>query len=369
MLNSNKEIKMNEVVKERIIKLQDKLKKLKLDAAVIMDRENLIYFTQIEDIEAASLIVPANGEPKFICLWLDSKNVRKITGIGVIPYFFPECNVSQKTAEIVKDMGIENPKVGFTRYFISLKDYQCLRDTVPGIYFGDIAEACYEIRSVKNEKELYYIEKAAGFLKEGMKAAIKVAKPGIKETDILAEAEYAMLKAGSEGSSFRMQVLRHDRQQLVHPYAGEYIIGDNEPVVIHLGASYKGYVAKMCRTVFLGDVNEETLKIYNVLEEAQRIAIKSLKPNITAGEIYNQVFHYIQDQGYAKWFLDVIGYGVGIRQSEFYPILSKNSQHVLKENMVVDVLLPTIYKPEYGGPRITDTVLIKKTGCINLTNR
>ena len=221
---------------------------------------------------------------------------------------------------------------------------------------------------MKNEKELTYIKKAAEFLKEGMKAAVKAAKPGIKETDILAEAEYAMCKAGSEGSSFRMQVLRHDRQQLVHPYAGEYIINNNEPVVIHLGASYKGYVAKMCRTVFLGDVNTEILKIYNVLEEAQKAAINSLKPNVLAGEVYNQVFHYIQEQGYAKWFLDVIGYGVGIRQSEFYPILSKDSTHVLKENMVVDVLLPTIYIPEYGGPRITDTVLIKKTGCINLTN-
>jgi Xaa-Pro dipeptidase len=108
-----------------------------------------------------------------------------------------------------------------------------LRDTIPGIYFGDIAEACYEIRSVKNDKELKYIKKAAGFLKEGMKAAIEYAKPGIKETDILAEAEYVMRKAGSEGSSFRMQVLRHDRQQLPHPYSGEYIINDNEPVVIH----------------------------------------------------------------------------------------------------------------------------------------
>ena len=59
---------MDEVVRKRIIKLQDKLKELELDTAVIMDRENLTYFTQIEDIEAASLIVPANGEPMFICL-------------------------------------------------------------------------------------------------------------------------------------------------------------------------------------------------------------------------------------------------------------------------------------------------------------
>ncbi|HCX62126.1 MAG TPA: aminopeptidase P family protein [Clostridiales bacterium] len=359
---------MNEIIEKRILELQEILKKLGLDAALITDRENIIYFAQIEDIEAGSLIVPANGVPTFVCLWLDEKHVRNITGMKVVPYFFPEDNVSQKTAEIIKVMGIKNIKVGFTRYFISLKDFQCLRDTIPGIYFGDISEACYQIRSVKSEREIDYIRKASEMLKEGMKAAIKVAKPGLKETDILAEAEYAMRKAGSEGSSFRMQVLRHDRQLLVHPYAGDYIIGNNEPIVIHIGASYKGYVAKMCRTIFLGDVNEETLRIYDVLVEAQKIAIEALKPEITADEVYNYVYQYIHDRGYEKMFLDIIGYGVGIRQSEFYPVLSKNSSHILKENMIVDVLLPTIYKPKFGGPRITDTILIKNNGCINLTD-
>lgn len=358
---------MNATIKERITKLQTSLQELELDAAVIMDRENLIYFAMIEDLEGGSLIVPAVGEPVVISLWLDARHVYDKTGMEVIPYFFPGENISQKTADVVKNLGIKNPKVGFTRYFVSLKDYQCLRDSIPGIYFGDIAEACYRIRSIKNEDEIEYMKKAASFLKIGMETAIKVTKPGLKETEILAEAEYAMRKAGSEGSSFRMQVLRHDRQQLVHPYAGDYIIYDNEPVVIHLGASYKGYVAKMCRTVFLGEVAKETRNIYNLLNEAQKIAMDALAPGVIAGDVYEKAYRFIHDNGYGKMFLPHIGYGVGIRQSEFYPILGKDSKHQLEENMVVDILLPTIYEPKFGGPRITDTVLIKADGCINLT--
>ena len=78
---------MNDIVRERIIKLQDKLQKLELDAAVIMDRENLIYFAQIEDIEASSLIVPATGEPVFVCLWLDAKHITEISGIVFLSSF------------------------------------------------------------------------------------------------------------------------------------------------------------------------------------------------------------------------------------------------------------------------------------------
>lgn len=358
---------MTDIVAARIKALQKELEMLELDAAVIMDRENLIYFANTEEMECGSLVIPAKGEPKFICLWLDARYARDRSGIDVIPYFFPGENISQKTADVVAQLGISNPKVGFTRYFISLKDYLCLMNTVPGLVVGDISTACYKIRSVKNEQEISYIKKASQFVSIGMKAAFEAARPGVKETDILAEADYAMKKAGSEGSTFRMQVLRHDRQQLTHPYAGDYIIDNNQPVVIHLGASYKGYTSKMCRTVFLGSVNEETVNIYKLLIEAQKIAMEAMRPGAISSDVYEKVYKVIHENGYGKMFLEQIGYGVGIRQSEFHPVIGKGIPHELKENMVVDVLLPTIYKPRIGGPRITDTVLIQKDDCVKLT--
>lgn len=356
-------------IDERIKVLQKEMISLNLDMAVIMDRENLIYFAGIEDLEGGSMVITAEGDVVLFCLWLDAAYVKEKSGIkNVIPYFFPKENVSQKTADYVAGVGIKNPKVGFTKYFVSLKDYQCLMRTVPGIDIRDIGQTCYKIRSIKSEKEVGYIKKASEFISFGMDAAVNNLKPGVKETDILAEAEYAMRKSGSEGSSFRMQVLRHDRQLLVHPYAGDYIIENNQPVVIHLGASYKGYTAKMCRTVFLGNVKEETVKIYEMLIRAQEIALKSLRPGVKSSQVFDEVYSYIDNMGYGKVFMDYIGYGVGIRQSEFYPILGKGIDHLIQENMVVDVLLPTIYKPNIGGPRITDTVLVKNKECSYLTN-
>jgi Xaa-Pro aminopeptidase len=176
-----------------------------------------------------------------------------------------------------------------------------------------------------------------------------------------------MRKAGSEGSTFRMQVLRHDRQQLVHPYAGDFIIENNQPVVIHLGSSYKGYAAKMCRTAFLGTVSEEIKDIYRLLIEVQEIGRKALIPGARAGDIYDAVFDRIHKAGYAKLFMDHIGYGVGIRQSEFYPIIGKGLDHVIQENMITDLILPTVYLPRIGGPRITDTFWVRKDGAVPLT--
>ena len=359
---------MKEQVKCRIASLQSALKSSGLDAALIYDRENLIYFAGVDDLEGGVLCVPAKGCAELFCLAWDEKHMKETCGVDkVTSYPFPQKSQSVMAAQWLKNLNLKTPKVGFTRYFISLKDYQCLREAVPGIVVGDIATICYQIRSVKSREEIELIRKASRILNVGMEAAVQFVRPGVKETEVLAEADYAMRKAGSQGSPFRMQVLTHKRQMLMHPYAGNYEIENNEPVVIHLGASVNGYTAKMCRTVFLGDVREEVQKIYRTLIKAQEIAVKAVRPGAFCGEIYDVVYRFIAGFGYGDLWMDQIGYGVGIRQSEFYPVLAKGSKVPLRENMVIDLLLPTIYQKGAGGPRITDTVLVTADGAEYLT--
>jgi len=361
---------MKEQIPTRIAALQARLKELGLDAAMIYDRENLIYFAGVDDLEGGALAVPAAGEPELFCLWMEAGHVREVSGVEkVTAYQFPAHNQSTMMGAWLKARGWRAPKLGFTRYFVSLKDYQCLREAAPDMQVCDIAIPCYEIRSIKSPAEIARMRTAGSALAAGMQAAIDCVKPGMLETEVLAEAEYAMAKAGSMGSSFRMQVLTHSRQLSLHPYASRTPIENNAPVVIHLGASCDGYVAKMCRTVFLGTPKEESLRIYEALKEAQAAAVAALRPGVTCGEIYDKATSCVEAHGFGRnWVMDQIGYGVGIRQSEFYPVIAKGSTTVLQENMVVDLLLPTIYIPGVGGPRVTDTILIKENGVEFLTD-
>ena len=361
---------MRELIPGRIAALQARLRDMGLDAAMIYDRENLIYFAGIGDRAGGALAVPAEGEPELFCLWMEAAHVRETSGIRrVTPYRFPQNNQSTMMGAWLKGQNWKAPKLGFTRYFISLKDYQCLRDAAPDMQVCDIAIPCYELRSVKAPEEIEQMRAAGRSLTASMMLDIDAVRSEMLEKEMLAEAEYAMTRAGSMGSSFRMQVLTHSRQLNLHPYASRTPIEDNGPVVIHLGASCDGYTAKMCRTVFLGNPKPESLRVYEVLKEAQRAAIEALRPGVTCGEVYDRAAACVAAQGYGKqWVMDQIGYGVGIRQSEFYPIIAKNSSTVLRENMVVDLLLPTIYIPGVGGPRITDTVVITKDGTEDLTD-
>lgn len=140
--------------------------------------------------------------------------------------------------------------------------------------------------------------------------------PGLRETDVLAEAEYAMRKAGAEGWPFRAQVLSGDRTLLTHPYATSSLLGQDQIVVIHLGASVNGYCSKMCRTAALGRIPDAQSRVYRMMVEAQRAAISELRPGTRASEVDAAARAVIEAAGFGESFVDDIGYGIGLRQSE-----------------------------------------------------
>jgi Xaa-Pro aminopeptidase len=359
---------MRPVLARRIHALQAEMAKAGMDAIVFADRENLIYYAGTTDIECMAAVIPAEGMPILCCLWMDAPYVSERTGAErIIAYGFPASSIGLTIVEAMNQLGLTSPRVGFHKYFVEFAVFDAMRKAFPAMEFLPATELTYRIRSRKDADELVLMRRACSFVEAGMAAAVGAVHPGMTEVAVLAEAEYAMRKAGSEGSPFRMQVLTHAKQMLAHPYASERVIDDNQPVVIHLGASCQGYVAKMCRTVALGTIPDETRRIHQVLARAQALAVSLAVPGARSADIFDVVHALVASEGYGTQLIDHLGYGVGIRQSEFFPIIGRGLSHVLDDGMVVDLLLPTILKPGVGGPRLTDMVQVAPGGGMFMT--
>lgn len=359
---------MNLVYQERYSAAQRMMEKLDVDLLIVNNRENLIYFTGLTDIECLAVLIPRKASPCAVTLWLDVEYVHQQTGVDTYGYYFPRGSLVETMIERIKAYELENPKIGFERYFVAFSVYAGLRKVFSEKNFVDASDIFYRIRSIKDQTELHLMLQAGAAVTKGMEAAVAAVAFGVKELDVLAEAEYAMLKAGSGGSPFRPQVVSGDRTLLTHPCASEKTIQDGEVVVIHLGATVKGYCAKMCRTVAVGDIGQGKRTTYDVLLKAQGAAIAALLPGKTADEVDAAAREVIRQAGLEKFYLDVIGYGVGLRQSEFFPVIGKGRMDKIQAGMVVDLLLPTIYRPDIGGPRITDCLCVGEASNSFLTN-
>jgi Xaa-Pro aminopeptidase len=70
--------------------------------------------------------------------------------------------------------------------------------------------------------------------------------------------------------------------------------------------------------------------------------------------------YYVEEIGYGNYFQYTLGHGIGLSLHE-PPFLTENSEERIEENNVICVE-PGIFIPGWGGVRIENMVLVKKTG-------
>ncbi len=223
-----------------------------------------------------------------------------------------------------------------------------------------------ELRSVKDEEEIKLIREACRLATVGMQTAKEIIGVGLKEKEAAAEIEYAMRKAGSDGTAFETIIASGATSVFPHGSNLERTIREGDFVVVDLGATYKSYRSDVTRTFIASKATEKQARIYNTVKLAHEKAFEAIKPKALASEVDGTARHVIEQAGFGEFFVHNLGHGVGLEVHEA-PILSPDSKDILAVgNVVTDE--PEIYVPGFGGVRIEDTVLVTKEGAQKLTD-
>ena len=222
-----------------------------------------------------------------------------------------------------------------------------------------------EQRAVKTPLEIDLLRKAADIAVTGMRKAYDVVSEGVKETDALAEIEYAIRKAGSDAPPFEdgMLLSSGPGSADIHARASSRKIKKGSTVVVDLGGRVCGYYSDMSRTISVGSIDQKTRDLVEYVDNLRGEAIDMLEPGIVAGDVHAFVEQDMGRKGYK--FYHSTGHGVGLNVHE-NPSLGRDSKDVLLENMVFTIE-PGIYIPGKCGVRFEDTVLLKKKGAEIIT--
>jgi Xaa-Pro dipeptidase len=338
-----------------------------IDAACILKPHNVFYVAGYAPVCAGMIVFP-DSDPVYCTLWLDAPEAKQLSAMANISvYVYPRETLISKLIEIILKRKPYPKRIGVEKDFIVLRDYEMLSAAFAGVQFLNMTPAIDRLRAIKSEAEIEMIRKSASISDKAMEAALKAVRPGVSELDIAAEAEYVMKKMGSERPAFSTFVAGGKRTLLAHPVASRRRIEPEDSVVIDLGATWEGYSSDICRTTFAGEPRPDQIAFLRTVVDAQKAAMEVLREGETSGAVFDKVHEVFQQANLAKFLPDDIGYGVGLRQSEFYPVIEKGSGTVLKENMVVALLQTTSYTRRLGGLRVEDTFRVTGTGCEKLT--
>ena len=236
-----------------------------------------------------------------------------------------------------------------------LKNLKTLFDT---IQFVDIDNDFNLARSVKDEVELSHIHAAQKLAEEAFEEILEVIKPGVSESEIAAEIVYLLLRKGAESTSFDPIVASGPNGAKPHAKPSSRVFEEGDLIVIDFGCVLNGYCSDMTRTIGIGEIEAEQLKVHQTVLDAMRSAIDHVRDGRLAHEVDKVARDYIAHRGYARYFTHSTGHGVGLDIHEQPSISSTGTERLVEGNVIT--IEPGIYIPNQFGVRIEDMIHVGK---------
>lgn len=339
--------------KERIKKLRKELGKSGLKFFIVTNIRNCLYLTGFTGSEGVVLITPT-----LVCLIVDFR-------------YMEQAQKEAKNTKVIKREGAlhlllrdvlkkyKNEEIAFESDSITFKQHKEIKKSLPQNRLVPTLNVVERLRAIKYGEEIASIEKATRISDEVFKHISGFVKHGMREVDIAEEIEYTAKRKWSSCVGFDTIVLSGERTSLPHGAPSQDLL-KNGIVLLDFGCVCSGYNSDMTRTIFFGKATVKQKEIYNIVLEAQKIAIQSIRPGIKASCIDKAARDYIADKGYSEYFGHSTGHGVGLDVHEL-PAVSAGSNEVLQPCMIFTIE-PGIYIPGWGGIRIEDMVLVTEDG-------
>lgn len=343
----------------RIKKVREFLKEKSTDGVFISSYENRRYLSGFTGSNGFLILTQQD-----LVLITDQRYTEQAenqaAGFKIITHGLNAFNTIKEAVQAlnVKSLGFETKKI---------TDFEIrnIKSLLPDITWTPFEDFVIKNRSIKDSEEIKYIKTAVQIADYAMLKLAKKIKAGMTEREIALELEYLLAKEGSEGPAFGTIVASGKRSSLPHGTPSDKAIEIGEMVVIDYGASYKGYMSDITRTLWIGEQDRRMINIFDIVLKAQEAAIKAIRPGMSCGDIDKAHREVFIENNLEQYSLRGLGHGVGLEIHE-YPRVVMNNDEKIEEGMIFTVE-PGIYIPDFGGVRTEDVVLVTSNGCEVLT--
>ncbi len=354
----------------RIKKLQEKLRRKKIDGMLVAKPENRRYLCgyRIEDhgISETSglLLIPARGK---IYLLTDFRY--KLQARGDVPWaetLIYTKGIMHLLARLLPDLALTSLafESSYTLYSFAEKLSTTLgKKGIKAVSTDGLVEA---MREVKDEEEIALIRNAVR-LNEEVFAEVHSSLDNFRtEIDIALAIESAMRQKGAERPSFDTIVASGESGALPHAVPGKKQIQKNATLTIDMGLVLNGYCSDMTRNLVTGTPDKRYQKLHRLVRKAQLAGAAAIRSGVRCCDADRAARDVITAAGYGDYFGHSLGHGVGLAVHE-EPRLSTRSSKKLKPGMIVTVE-PGIYIPGWGGIRLENMYVVREDGCENLNS-
>ena len=271
-------------------------------------------------------------------------------------------------------------KIGIEKDHLTIERHHYLKDSLGDPEIIDIASSTMLQRMIKSEEEITLIKSGAKIADIGGEALVKEIKVGASEIDIAMAGRDAMEKAIAK---------YHPNSELRDTWvwfqSGINTDGAHNPVTtrklkrgdilsLNTFPMISGYYTALERTLFVGEVDDASLKAWETNVKVHRRGLELIKPGVKCSEVTLELNNLFSELGYLHRRTFGYGHSFGLL-SPYYGREGKlefreDVETVLKPGMVVS-MEPMIFIPEgepgAGGYREHDILVVNENGAEDIT--
>jgi Xaa-Pro aminopeptidase len=240
------------------------------------------------------------------------------------------------------------------------KDFDRLRSVVQSAKLEDVEAPIASFRQIKSPTEQALLMRAIEITMKAHQAAARTIAPGVMEYEVEAAIEFEFRRNGAERPGFPSIVGSGPYSTILHYDKSTRKMEAGDLVVVDIGAEYGGYSADITRTYPVsGKFSARQREIYQIVLDAQKAAIRSVKPGVSIGGtgVHKAAYDYIKSKGFAMNFIHGTSHHIGLDVHDV-----GSGSRLLEAGMAITVE-PGIYIPEEQlGIRIEDDLIVTASG-------
>lgn len=224
--------------------------------------------------------------------------------------------------------------------------------------FSPITDPLEEFRRSKDAEETAYLRKALSITNALLRKVPAELKPGISEQQLAWKLETWAHELGAEKMSFDSIVAFGTHTSRPHHTPTTRKLKKGMIVLIDTGAVYKGYHADRTEMYFTGPLTAQQQNVYDVLQKAQKAAMKAVKASVTTRVPDRIAREILAQHNLEQYFTYALGHGVGLEIHEGASLSPRSKDIPLLKGEVITIE-PGVHIPGKFGMRLEEMVFVK----------
>ena len=372
---------------DRLERAKEFLSRSDLGALLCFDTPNIRYVTATtigtwgNDKLGRFCLLPRGGEPtlwdfgsaarhhQLYCPWLEDRSPAGISTLrGAMPLDAARGDdVAGKVHAVLAEHDLLDEPLG-----VDVVEPQVLFALQRrGLQVVDAQELMLNARLIKTPEEIRLLTTSCMLVDAAYERLYEVMKPGVKESELVAEACHVLYSMGSEFVE-GVNAISGERCS-PHPHIfSDRVLRPGDPAYFDIINSFNGYRTCYYRTFAVGSASPAQVDAYKRCRYYLDAAIAELRPGVTTAEIV-QLWPEAHEFGFPDEeaaFALQYGHGVGLSVWEkpiFSRLVSLDHPETVEEGMVI--ALETFWPASDGwsAARIEEQMVVTADGCEVIT--